>query len=78
MTPVPNACNESGREEDEDLFTVAAMLSCGGRWWGNCGNDNGKEDEAEEDDDISVTIMASGAAAGKMADLRSPQGGRRR
>ena len=28
-TPVPNTCNESGREEEEDVFTAAAMLSCG-------------------------------------------------
>ena len=73
-TPVPDACNESGREEEEDMFTVVAMLTCRGRWWGDCNDDDGKEEEMEEDDN-GVTIAALGAAAGKMVDSRSPQGG---
>ena len=73
-TPVPDACNESGWEEEEDVFTAAAMLSRGCRWWGDCDNDDGKEEEVEEDDN-HMTIAASGAVAGEMVDSRSPQGG---
>ena len=68
--PVPGTCNESGWEKEEDVFTAAALLSCGVRWWGDCVDDNSKEDKVEEDDN-GVTIAAT---AGEMADLRSPQG----
>ena len=49
--------DESGRVEEEDTFmTAVAMLSCGGRWWGD---HDGKEEEVEEDDN-GVTITALG------------------
>ena len=76
-TLVPNSCNESGWEEDEDVFMASAMLSRRSRWWGDRDNDNGKEDKVEEDDNC-ITITVLGVAAGKMTDLRSPQGGRQR
>ena len=55
--PVEGKHNESGRVEEEDAFTMAvAMLSRGGRRWGDC---NGKEEEVEEDDN-GMTVVASG------------------
>ncbi len=49
--------DESGRGEEENVFTMAAtMLSRGGRRWGNC---DGEEEEVEEDDN-GVTVAASG------------------
>jgi hypothetical protein len=49
--------DESGRVEEEDAFkTAAAILSQGGRRWGDC---DGKEEKVEEDDN-GVTVAASG------------------
>jgi hypothetical protein len=49
--------NESGQVEEEDAFTTAvAILSCGGRQWGDC---DGKEEKVEEDNN-GVTVAASG------------------
>ena len=48
--------NKSGRGEEEDAFTMAAaMLTRGGRRWGDR---NGEEEEVE--DDNSVTVAALG------------------
>ena len=51
--------DESGRVEEEDAFTTAgAMLSRGGRRWGDR---DGKEEEVKEDN-TGVTVAASGGA----------------
>jgi hypothetical protein len=62
--------DESGRVEEEDAFTTAAaMLSRGGRRWGDR---DGKEEEVEEDNN-GVTVAASGGIGRQMADSMSPQ-----
>ena len=54
--PIEGRRNESGRVEEEDAFTMAeAMLSRGGRRWGNC---DGEEEEMEEDNN-GATLTAS-------------------
>ena len=50
-----------GGEEGDTCKTAAAMLSCGGRRWGNCDDEDGKEEEVEvEEDNKGVTVTASG------------------
>ncbi len=55
--PVEGKRNESGRVEEEDTFTMAAaMLSRGGRRWGD---HDGEEEEVEADNN-GVTVTALG------------------
>jgi hypothetical protein len=55
--PVEGRHDESGWVEEEDAFTTAAaMLSRGGRRWGDR---DGEEEEVEEDNN-GVTVTASG------------------
>ncbi len=49
---------ESGRVEEENAFTMAAvMLLRGGRQWGDC---DGKEKEEVEEDNKGMTVAALG------------------
>ena len=46
------------------MFPAVAMLSHGGRWWGDRDNDDGKEEEVEEDNN-RMTIAVSGRRQAK-------------
>ena len=60
------------------MMMTAAMLPLEGRWWGNCNNNDSKEEVVKVR--WTTTTRPSRhreVAAGKRAGSRSPQGGRR-
>ena len=69
---VDSAMRVDGGRRRKAMMIAAGMLSCEGRPWGDCDDDDGKEKVVEVDDN-DETVAAS---AGKRAGSRNLQGGR--